>query len=572
MRFPSDGEIPLARAYYVFVLLDDGELAKADFFLRALEMTTPPGATRDLVTIGRAKHLRLQKQAAQAFDLLRPLVGKIVEPAARALLQEEVSLAAIEAHRDYEAIAYMDAWVRNASEEDRDAVRAKVVDALTQLPASVLEGSLRAMRARGAASGYGREIQRLVSERLAKIAIERGDPDLARWLVNPEGGVPSLLGDQEGVLGELATNNRGTSRVDGRMIGLLLPTGSNDLRDEAADVMRGVAWALELPRRDPSAADATKLSTRDDGGDPDRMATTMAELAGEGAAVIIAALDPRAADRAVKWGEDHGMPVLVLAHPPAEKPHDYAFVLGESRSNELLVLGSALSGRGASKIAPVVAAGGDALLGTLGSGGLTLLPPIACDVDPSHAGESRFPIAAWRGEHVRAWLVDGPTECARDLIRELATGTASGIVALTLDAAGTSARADGLRLISASTGEIPVIATRPEDVSDADLRRYFAHEETRPSWWTALGRDAGILARRAVASLPLDATTDAFEIAKRRAATKTAIGTLNVHLWTADTEGMRGAHSLVRNLQAVELPSAEAPRRAPKPSVKTAPK
>lgn len=554
--FPNDGLTPLVRTYYVFILLDAGDTGRADFFLRSLEVVAPAGATRDLVTIGRAKQLRLLGHPDRAFDLLRPLVGKMVDPASRALFQEEVSLSAIEAHRDYEAIAYMDAWLRNVSEEDRDVVRTKVVAALQKLPDNVLEGSLRAMRARGAASGYGREIQRLVSERLAQIAIERGDPDLARWLLNPEGGAPSLVGSAEGALGELATSRRGISSVEGRRIGLLLPTASNDLRDEAAAVMRGVAWALELPRPNPSAADGTRLSTRDDGGDPERVVSTMSELAGEGASVIVAALDPRSADRAVKWGEEHAMPVLVLAVPAQEQARDYAFVLGEPRANELAALGEALVDRGTTKVAPVVAAGGDPTLPSIASGSLTLLPSIPCDIDPTHAGDARFPLATWRAAHVRAWLVDGPTECARDLIRELALASSPGLVALTLDAAGTTARGADLKLVSVQAGQIPVVASRPDDVSDADLRRYVEHEGVPPSWWTALGRDAALLARRAVAPLPLDATSDGNEVARRRALVKEGIASARARFWTTDADGLGAAHALPRTLQVVDLPSA----------------
>src|SRR5207244_4135237 len=123
-------------------------------------------------------------------------------------------------------------------------------------------------------SGYGREIQRLVTERLAKFAIEQNDSDLARWLVSTE-ATTGTIGGEEGALGELATTHRGLATVDGRMIGLVLPTGSSDLRDEAAAVMRGAARALDLPRADPSAGDRTKLVTRDDGGDTARVEPAM---------------------------------------------------------------------------------------------------------------------------------------------------------------------------------------------------------------------------------------------------------------------------------------------------------
>ena len=108
-----------------------------------------------------------------------------------ALLEEEVSLSdALDANRAYEAIGvstFMDAWLRGASEEGRDAVHAKVAKVLKEIldHEQSLMGSLRGMRATGGSRGYGQEIQRLVAQRLADIAIERGDPTLARWLLDP---------------------------------------------------------------------------------------------------------------------------------------------------------------------------------------------------------------------------------------------------------------------------------------------------------------------------------------------------------------------------------------------------
>ncbi len=131
----------------------------------------------------------------------------------------------------------------------------------------------------------GREIQRLISERLGAVALERNDSVLARWLVAGETNAP-LLGDVAGALNELAVTKPGLSNIDGRTIGLVLPTGSTDLRDEAAAIMRGVTWALELPREDPTKGDGTKLITRDDGGDANKVEAALSELAGEGAAVL----------------------------------------------------------------------------------------------------------------------------------------------------------------------------------------------------------------------------------------------------------------------------------------------
>ena len=62
-------------------------------------------------------------------------------------------------------------------------MRERVELILTTLPRPVLEATYRAMRTRGAASGYGPEAERLVGERLARVAVETNDAELARWLV-----------------------------------------------------------------------------------------------------------------------------------------------------------------------------------------------------------------------------------------------------------------------------------------------------------------------------------------------------------------------------------------------------
>ena len=89
-------------------------------------------------------------------------------------------------------------------------------------------------------------IERLVGERLGQIAVERGDAALARWLLDTNEGEPLLGEDALGTLGQLATSRRGIGTVAGRTVGLVLPTSSVALRDEVADVLRGVLWALDI--------------------------------------------------------------------------------------------------------------------------------------------------------------------------------------------------------------------------------------------------------------------------------------------------------------------------------------
>ena len=333
-RFPDDGLAPLARVYLAFALLEAGDLIQADGTLSSIS-DIGPGSTKDLAMVGRARSLRLHGAPQSALDLLRPLVGKVVDESDQEVFLEELALCAVSSHDDYEALAYMDAWLRGAGDDDKERVRAKVAQILDTLPRAVLESTYRTMRTRGVVSGYGPDTQRLVAARLARIAVETDDATLARWLVETSGTSAAQAGGDAGLeLGELAASRRGLSVVAGRTIGLLLPTRSRGLRDEAADVVRGLSWALDLPRG-PNGTSGLRLVTREDGVDRASARTAMEELAGEGASIVIAGFDHAGADRAASFCEETGLSVLLLTAPST--PHlrqPGVFVLGERTERE----------------------------------------------------------------------------------------------------------------------------------------------------------------------------------------------------------------------------------------------
>jgi hypothetical protein len=544
-RYPTDGRVALARAYLFFEMADQGDWTGAERTL-ALLRDVHPGTTHDLVTIAEARMLRHDKQPDAALDTVRPLVGKTVDATVRELFLEEITRDALDARRDFEAIAYMDAWLRGIGEDKREPVHAKIALALGAMPEGVLEQTYRAIRANQSVLGYGAEIQRLIAERLAQTAIARGDPALARWLLDTGDGVAVVGGDAGIALGEIATSKRGLVSVDGRTVGLLLPTASVDLRDEAADVARGIAWALDLPRADPSRGDGVRLVTRDDGGDPTRTEVGLEELSGEGASILIAALDPRTADIAVAWGEAHAIPVIVLSTPNLSQVKSWGFVLGQSRDEELATIADGLAARNVPKAA-VVASAPTAILE--GRGFPLFLPFVSCDIAPSKAGEPRFPVAEWEKQTVKTTVVAGPVECARDVIRELGARRKPTTVALTLDDGSTTARASTVSMLAISAGVVPVVG----NPTDPDVRAYMDRFGVRPSWWTALGRDAGALARKAVSTLPAGTVTEKDAIAQRRALAQFRLSTATAHLWTTETEGFAGAHTLKRTIRLVEL-------------------
>ncbi len=571
-KYPDDGAVPLVHVYLAFLALDDGDLTKADTHLAPLAGLAP-GATADFAAVARAQILRRRGRAPEAFEILRPLAGKMVDPDARARFQEEISLDAIAAHRDYEAVAYMDAWLRTGDDSERSRAREVIPAALAKISPEVLEGSLRAMRESG---GYSTEMQRLVAQQLAVVAVDRGDARLAEWLVDPDAGAPVLTGDAGIRVSELATHQRGVTLVRGRSVGLVLPTRSTTSRDIAVDVARGAAWALDLPRRLDSEGDGTRLLTRDDTGRPDDVGAVLEDAASDGAVVLIAGFDPRSADVAVRWAEASGVPVLVLAAPRTQTPSRWAFVLGESEENQVNALASALVARHETKVAPVAARAEQIALAKAFATRKSLTPfqPVGCELDVQRIEGTRFPIVSWERAGFRTWLVAGPEQCARDLLREVGSER-GGLVALTLDASSNLDDDLSTHVIATSAGVLPVLggeksATRDRADGgapsakgaahgraplDPDVQRFIDAFGTPPTWRTALGRDAALFARRALTKIPLTDTNDPKEVAWRREQVRSALETLRgERLWTTEAPGIDpSTHTLPRTIRVLEV-------------------
>ncbi len=517
--FPADGVTPIVRLYWGLSMMDSpADWAQAERRL-AETQKPPPGSARDLYLVAAAKILRHHHQPDAAVELLRPIIGKVLDGRARGLLQEELTFDALEAREPYEAIAYMDAWLRGATEEEREATQGKVAVALGAVPEAVLRGSLTAMRAgaQGAETrGYGAAIQRLIAERLGQIAVEHGDATLARWLLDPHAAAPLLGDDASGALGQLATSKRGIGSVAGQTVGLVLPTSSAELRDEAVEVLRGVLWALGIGRDDADPEGAVRLVTRDDGGEPARLPASLEEVAGEGASVVLTALDAETAKQALSWGAATSFNVIALAMPAHAKDEEMVtgptgFTVGEDWSSELAVLeralGAASGGPSAAPAAPIATMADredvPGLSAAEGGPGSSWRAPVSCDSVASRAGESRFPLVAWDRAGVHRWLVAGSPACADDLLRGLRGHPRWGTVALSLEASGASARPPaGIRLVSAATGIVPLASADPDDPRVSDERAMVARTGAPAGWWAALGHDAAILARAALASLP----------------------------------------------------------------------
>jgi hypothetical protein len=288
--------------------------------------------------------------------------------------------------------------------------------------------------------------------------------------------------------------------------------------------------------------------TRDDAGSADRTEVSLDELAGDGAAIVVAGLDEQTAERALRWGENHQVVVIALV-PPRSEPHgSFGFVLGEPRANVVSVLARAAGTTQA--WVPIVDASELPLYPAEGGrlGGLTLLPPVSCDIPATRAGDPRFPITQWDMQKTRAWLVSGSAACARDVLGELSRAGERGVVGLTLEAAALLPHAPALRVLVASAGVIPESAAA--EVRDDELRRFSA-TLGQATWWTALGRDAATLARVAVGQLPTDEASAPALVAQRRVQARDALARARAPLWSTEASGWDGSHTIRRTVCAI---------------------
>ena len=604
-KYPDDGLTPVARVYLALLLMEDHAFVQADAQMKLLA-NVPMGTTFDLVTFARARWLRLHGQATDALLLLEPKVGKNVDPVARAVFQEEIVASAIAAKLYFQAIAYMDTWLSQASEDDRDATRARVVAEIEKMDVDTLTSELRTMRDPRQPVGYSAEMVSIIVDKLARRALERQDSDLARLLLDPAAGNTFVGGDAGVALTELAESTRGLNIVEGRAIGLLLPTEQPAvLRDEATAVLRGVMWALGLPRGiravlpqasmaqasksarvDPAASakndgwltcpraaslptaeprddDMIRLLIRDDAGDVARNEDTLKELAGLGASVIIAALDVSTADAALKFSEARDFPVIVLAAPsPSTVPREFGFVLGTPKALVYAALAQAVPAlAGRHVVAPVIDESERTFFpahgGTFGALTLDERSPISCDVTSVTAGQPRFPIGDWQRDKIHSWLVTGGPLCAADVVDEVGASATKGVIALSLEAA-TDLRdvhlPPGLRVVTASTGAIPMGAD--DAPRDSALSRYTATFGEKLDWWTALGRDAALLARQGVLSLEAGAsTTDANRVTALHAQVRDKILGARAELWSTDATGFGETRVIDRPICVMDVPA-----------------
>jgi hypothetical protein len=441
----------------------------------------------------------------------------------------------------------MDLWLRDAQEDELVEVRGQVKKALEVFPSDVLERMLRTMQDEREGAGYGSEIKKALVARLAVVAIEKQDTNLARRLVESTGTGP-VLGEAAEGLEELASSG-GAPVSDGRTLGLLMSASAqenevSDMAARAADMLTGVMDALRAESQS-AAPDGVRLLTRDER-DPKRTELTLLSLANQGASVLIAGVGPEQAAIAAAFSGRTGVPVLLLSPPAPGKPLPASvYLLGASTENVATLLAAALAARGARIIAPV----GGKVEGELAER-FTFGLAAGCDVPTVQAGEPRFPVDAWRKDKIDGLLLLGDAPCAFDALAEVAASGLGPVWAgVGLEAGPLAAEPRHFPLLVARAGPFPL--TRAE--ANSPLRAFLRRQGKAPSWYSALGHDAAVIARAALRAIPQDRAEESREVTRRHELAGAAILRFEGELWSTDARGFGGSNTIPRDIKILEV-------------------
>jgi hypothetical protein len=528
VKFSAEPPALTADALLAWVMLEEGDFLQAELQASVVQVRAAAGTTNDLGRTIQGAALRRRGQPVEALRVLSPLVSKLIDGWARALLNEEIVESALAAKQWQRALHLMAVWLREASPEERDLVKARLTQNLALMPAPEL--LLRLDRARGIEIALlaeeEREMRKLVAQQLATFARQKRDVELAQHLLASSG---PLLGDQGDAIARLATGVT-KARVEARTVGLLLSLRTEETRRRGAEVTEGIVYGLGLPGPWGSGAsaargNAARLVSRDDRGTADRIDDALAALSADGAAIVIAGVDGEEAAAAARFAEQNQIPVLLLR--PAGKgenppPGRFTFLLGDDPAAVEDALAAALAAKGATPVAIVAE-------------------------DPRRHGALPASVTAVRGcsEATSPWKPLGAggivlgAACAREAIA--AAGSPKIVFGAALELGGVVLPTGSL---IAEAGIYPI---DPAHLSPAAVPWLKDHAGP-PSWWAGLGHDAAVLAWAGVQALPERGTEDPKEVAERRALAAQALGAAQADLWTTAARGFGGARVLPRSV------------------------
>lgn len=524
-HFPNDPLVSVADVMLAWIALERGDLERArTLSARASSATRGHGTTADHAAMIEGAALRRTGKPEAALDKLLPLRGKLIDPHARMLLNDELSTSAMGAKRYGQAIDLMLDWLRESGVENRAEIRAKLEDLAGSIPMDQLLPILDKRRAKNAdPANEELAVQTILVARLADWALAKKDQPLAARLLDKSS---SLLGTRADSIAALARGGGSEARVEAPTLGFVLPVRTPETRKRGADVARGIAFGLGLPGSD------ARLATRDDLGRTEGIEDALEGLVSDGAAIIIAGIDREEATIAATFSERTSVPIVLL-HPPAPSAptSSFIFVMGEDpeRLRKLLVsaLGSHVPTTSKPRpAAPQIKPGQIVWVGDKGTVDMGLPESFECQ---------RLP-PSWRG--ISGVVAYG--SCVSDVL--LAVSGTSVQTAVGLDLDGVSLPKGTLAV---TAGSYPI---DPRAITNPTLAVWMRRHAEPPSIWAGLGRDAAVLAWSAVQVLPAKGTTDPAEVKARHRKAADTLAAAEADLWTTGSRGFGGQRQLPRVL------------------------
>ena len=150
---------------------------------------------------------------------------------------------------------------------------------------------------------------------------------------------------------------------------------------------------------------------------------------------------------------------------------------------------------------------------------------------------------ALRSAAVQGLAVNGDAFCAERAL--LAAQTLHLQLAFGFDAVP----AAGPGGFVATAGGYPFVADAP----GGPIQAWMSARSMPPGWWSALGRDAAVLAWAGVRGLPAAGTEDPAEVRARRLSAAAAVARAEAELWTTGARGFGGARVLPREIGSREV-------------------
>jgi hypothetical protein len=512
-RYPQDPRTINVKVLLAWVAIVEGDQSMAMRLIAEAQAVQAPSA-RDFAEVAAARLLLARQKPELALAKLARLEGKLVDPAERLICSELRLQAALASRRFPEALQALSSYLAAAPADLGDRARARAEAAVKSLPEAALESSLADLDAkarRGPLSPPDVWLRRVVRQRLIAEAVEHHDAQLARRLLDSHPGL-ARSSEQAAELLQLAASAGAGAGTRGNFVGLALEVGDADAERRSASVARGLSEALAA-----SLPSAVSLPIVVKATDAHHVGSVLGELSRKGALALVAGMTDGSAEQAATWAVSAAVPVLLIRDTPELVISEMSFVLGTSDIDQFDAIQKELQRRNLSKLVRV------------GSGGFD------CRAALDRAGQSRFPLPAWKSDGVDAVVVLGPRSCVMELFAETREHRLPALLALGLEGAEVLSSVGGRRFALAA-GEFPSVK------SGADVPADF---------YESLGHDAGSLLRAAWAKL---GGASAGPDAKLRTKLPDALANVSLPLKTTDGSGFGGKRRLVRRLTIREGP------------------